>query len=351
MNWSRRAALAVGGLSLARLGAAQTAGNVRHWRQGTPWLETDNPRVVAADATNLVVLVAPHVRGVQDGTCGFVSIDKRSRAVRRILRCGLDLLPQQLADVQSDGQALFWVQGSRLMRTHIASGETRELTARGALRLALHDGRVHVLNHNNHQKLEAFDVLTGQALGFVPVPPGGTHLALDGQAAWLLTSVGPKEPSVLHRIDLVRGERAEVLRTGAGTLRFDAMADYTRPEDAAQGRISGLYLVEHDFRRVTTRLLHVRASDGHPTEWPLGAIDAGRPFYADANALYFVASTNGSLRGLDTTAGLYRLGHGHATPRLLDQDVFAPASLLADGDGLYWSDPRTVYQLPSRAWW
>ena len=59
-------------------------------------------------------------------------------------------------------------------------------------------------------------------------------------------------------------------------------------------------------------------------------------FYADANALYFVASTNGSLRGLDTTAGLYRLGHGHATPRLLDQDAFLlrPA-WLAMTDGPY----------------
>ena len=250
MNWwSRRAALAVGGLSLARLGAAQTAGNVLALAPGHPWLETDNPRVVAADATNLVVLVAPHVRAYKMAPA--VSYPSTSAVGdRRILRCGLTCCLNNWPTCNPDGQALFWVQGSRLMRTHIASGETRELTARGALRLALHDGRVHVLNHNNHQKLEAFDVLTGQALGLCPSPRW--HALGVGRSGGLAVDQrGAKEPSVLHRIDLVRGERAEVLRTGRARCGLTPWCLHAT-EDAAQGRTSAVCnLVEHDSAATT----------------------------------------------------------------------------------------------------
>ena len=152
------------------------------------------------------------------------------------------------------------------MRTHIASGETRELTARGALRLALHDGRVHVLNHNNHQKLEAFDVLTGQALGFVPVPRWA-HLALDGQAALAVDQRGAKGAVGIASYRPGAWRRAEVLRTGAGC----GLTPWRRhaTEDAARDA-SAVFIWWSDFRRVTTRLLHVRASDGHPNRMASG---------------------------------------------------------------------------------
>lgn len=341
------------------------------WGQhATPLWRGDHPRVVSADAEQVHLLVAPFLRGVQDGSSGLMVWHRTRQDMRFLLRSTPTLLPNHLASVLDDGAALYWLSGLRIMRTDKHNGQTQLWDERGSLNMALSPrrDRLYVFNHDNTRQLLGFPLgqsrVVAEQLVQWPFPASG--LAADAHSVWMLatpaslahatrtTSTGLAAPqgtlSALSRFDLHSRQSRRVLPAPSDTsVHIRAFVPYSTEADEAKGRFSGVYWVQRHTRGYRVQLHHLSLRDGEAniaqaTPLPITDLNEQYPLQADAHALYGFADSGGTWQNTWT---LKRWPHGGREAQTLAQGHTPPTSLWVGPHGVYWTDLTTLYTVSS----
>ena len=105
-----------------------------------------------------------------------------------VLRRADGLWAYQLAVVVDDGAQLYWLNGLRIMQTSRQTRQTKLLSDKGALAMAIHAGAVFTFNHNNERKLLRIDTGSGQVSELATLPFVANTLHADANGVWLLTA-------------------------------------------------------------------------------------------------------------------------------------------------------------------
>jgi hypothetical protein len=173
------------------------------WSGASVIHRADHPRVVSTDRDRMVLLVAPFLRGVQDGTSGLLSLHLAMPAIAPeiLFRSTTDLLPNHLAPVLDDGTHVYWLSGLRIMQTSKTTRQSRQLSDKGALAMAVHGNAIYTFNHNNERKLLRVDSKTGECVTLQHLPFVASSLHVDA-SAWLLTTPSPlRQVTAIVRFD------------------------------------------------------------------------------------------------------------------------------------------------------
>lgn len=355
----------------------------------TPLWSGDHPRVVAADAQRVYGVVAPFLRGVQDGSSGVLAWHRQAQKQTQkqtqkqdqgqaqeaqwLVRSTPTLLPNHLGPVLDDGAALYWLHGLNLMRTDKTSAQTVLWDARGSLTMTLSPEKdvLYSFNHDNQRQLLAFQlgaahtatapsaqVLTQWALPASSIAAdahGVWHLATPASLAAAARASSASAPlAALSVFDLrTRRIRSIVPAPPHAGQQIRAFVPYSTRTDGARfsGVFSGIYWVERDTQDIKSgkgsrvRVQHLQLSSGEVTTPALNDLNEQYPLQADAHALYYFAES-GSV--WNSTWTLKRWPHGGREAQTLAQGPTPPTSLLLSPDGgeLYWTDLRTLYTRP-----
>lgn len=350
-----------------------SAASKSSWGQhATPLWRGDHPRVVSADAEVVHLLVAPFLRGVQDGSSGLVAWHKTRHDMRFLLRSTPTLLPNHLAPVLDDGAALYWLSGLRIMRTDKRNGQTQLWDERGSLNMALSPrrDRLYSFNHDNTRQLLAFPLgqsrVVAEQLVQWPFPASG--LAADAHSVWMLatpaslahatrtTSTGLAAAqgalSALSLFDLHSRQSRQVLPAPSDTsIHIRAFVPYSTEADETKGRFSGVYWVQRHTRGHRVQLHHLSLRDGEAniaqaTPLPITDLNEQYPLQADAHALYGFADSGGTWQNT-WTLKRWPHGHGGREAQTLAQGHTPPTSLWVGPHGVYWTDLTTLYTVSS----
>ncbi len=332
------------------LAVAQSTGSAppaNAWPGSTVLYRADYPRIVSAGRGGVTLLVAPFLRGVQDGTSGLLTLNTATGATDALFRSSAGMLPNHLGPVLDDGAQLYWLNGLRIMQTSRQTRQTKLLSDKGALAMALHAGAVFTFNHNNERKLLRIDTGSGQVSELATLPFVANTLHADANGVWLLTSPSPlRQSSAVVRFDLASRQSTDVVVAADSAAQIRALVPYAATSTpAASSSFAGLYLVERNVRSNRVSVKHYDIRSGQLTTLPIDAIDELSPMRADASALYYFAPES---RQFGAPVVLYRhaLAEGKAQP-LSRGSTPATSLWVLPGEGatgrVLWTDLARVY--------
>ena len=202
------------------------------------------------------------------------------------------------------------------MQTSRQTRQTKLLSDKGALAMAIHAGAVFTFNHNNERKLLRIDTGSGQVSELATLPFVANTLHADANGVWLLTSPSPlRQSSAVVRFDLASRQSTDVVVAADSAAQIRAFGCRTRQPRRKPGSstFAGLYLVERNVRSNRVSVKHYDIRSGQLTTLPIDAIDELSPMRADASALYYFAPES---RQFGAPVVLYRhaLAEGKRTP-------------------------------------
>jgi len=300
------------------------------WSWASVIHRADHPRVVSTDRDRMVLLVAPFLRGVQDGTSGLLSLHLAMPAIAPeiLFRSTTDLLPNHLAPVLDDGTHVYWLSGLRIMQTSKTTRQSRQLSDKGALAMAVHGNAIYTFNHNNERKL--------------------LRLHVDASGAWLLTTPSPlRQVTAIVRFDFGNRRWSDVYASADAQTQIRALVPVGEANTIkSDATFYGLYFVERNLRKNRAVVRHINLLTGSITALNIDAIDELSPIRADESALYYFAPES---RQFNSPMALYQYTNGGGK-QMLSRGTTGPTSMTIQrfngkSRALVWTDINRVYSL------
>ena len=310
----------------------------------------DHPRVVSTDRDRMVLLVAPFLRGVQDGTSGLLSLHLAMPAIAPeiLFRSTTDLLPNHLAPVLDDGTHVYWLSGLRIMQTSKTTRQSRQLSDKGALAMAVHGNAIYTFNHNNERKLLRIDSKTGEVRDVATLPFVASSLHVDASGAWLLTTPSPlRQVTAIVRFDFGNRRWSDVYASADAQTQIRALVPVGEANTIkSDATFYGLYFVERNLRKNRAVVRHINLLTGSITALNIDAIDELSPIRADESALYYFAPES---RQFNSPMALYQYTNGGGK-QMLSRGTTGPTSMTIQrfngkSRALVWTDINRVYSL------
>ena len=320
------------------------------WSGASVIHRADHPRVVSTDRDRMVLLVAPFLRGVQDGTSGLLSLHLAMPAIAPeiLFRSTTDLLPNHLAPVLDDGTHVYWLSGLRIMQTSKTTRQSRQLSDKGALAMAVHGNAIYTFNHNNERKLLRIDSKTGEVRDVATLPFVASSLHVDASGAWLLTTPSPlRQVTAIVRFDFGNRRWSDVYASADAQTQIRALVPVGEANTIkSDATFYGLYFVERNLRKNRAVVRHINLLTGSITALNIDAIDELSPIRADESALYYFAPES---RQFNSPMALYQYTNGGGK-QMLSRGTTGPTSMTIqrfDGKSraLVWTDINRVYSL------
>lgn len=312
----------------------------RGWSGSGREQRADHPQVVALDAQHVYAFIAPFRRQAERGESGLVAIDRDSGNTRWLLRFGTQRLPNPLAKVYLADGALFWLDGLTLMRSESGDGATRVLAREGSMQSDLHGDALFLAQVDGmRSRLQQVGIRDGAVRDLGQVDLRVEDLAADASALYLRSG----QPSQLWRFDRHSRRLDRLYAPADPKVRIARMA--ARRDAAAAGRIDAIAFITFQPDGARSSLHRLDLDSGQVTDLDVAMVDGESPLVFAGGTLYGFVVSNRS--PFDMAWSLFRLAAGATRADLVASGNTGTRHLVADAQGLYWSDLRAIYsQVP-----